>query len=169
MSQRARQTTVRRAHGDQALGDIAIGVLAERGVDTLALDWDSYRRDDGRWNVSVTWPTGSGSGIAVWIFDPASITLVALNDEAKWIFDDLPSPTPATADRPRLVGLPGGDRPAREPIARHITPDPIPVDRDIDDIEPPSWAGPGHPTVPVDLDEEPSWDDILFGSRPTDS
>ena len=132
----------------------------------LAVDWDSHRRDDGRWNVSVTWPSGSGSGTAVWLFDPASLTIVALNDEARWVFDEQGGPAPlAPSERPRLVGLPGS---GSEPVGRHIAPDPIPVDQDIDDIEPPSWAGPGHPTVPVDLDEEPSWDDILFGSRPTD-
>jgi hypothetical protein len=164
MAQRARGTVVRRPHGDIALEDIALQVLAESGIDTLLLDWDSYRREDGRWNVSVTWPSGSGSGTALWIFDPASLTVVALNDEAKWVFDDQPAPAVAV-DRPRLVGLPQVTDP---PAGRHIAPDPVPVDQDIDDIEPPSWAGPGHPTVPVDLDEEPSWDDILFGSRPTD-
>lgn len=168
MAQRARQTVVRRPQGDQPLGDIALAVLVQRGVDTLALDWDSHRRDDGRWNVSVTWPSGNGAGSATWIFDPTSLTVVALDDEARWLLDEVPAPI-TTPERPRLVGLPGGDATPREAQGRHLAPDPVPVDQDIDDIEPPSWAGPGHPTVPVDLDDEPSWDDILFGSRPSDN
>ena len=109
----------------------------------------------------MTWPAGSGSGSATWLFDPASQTVIAFDDEARWLFEDSRQADNTEAARPRLVGLP-------IPTEDHL-------DEDDGDLDPPAWAGPGHPTMPVPLrspsasDDSPSWDDILFGHRPTDS
>ena len=170
MATKARETFVRRPHGDVILQEIALPQLVSRGIDTLEAKWDSYRRDDGRWNVTLTWPSGSGSGIAVWIFDPMSQTIIAGDDEARWIFDEASSAKASEVDvevRPRLVGLPSPTDDYDDLVESHPTP--------IEDLEAPAWAGPGQPTMPVPViapvsnDAEPSWDDILFGSRPTDN
>jgi hypothetical protein len=165
MAKRASQTLVRRPHGEVILGELATGQLANRGVDTLTLVWDSYRRDDARWTVTVSWASGSGGGIASWIFDPLAQSIVALDDEARWLFDEAAGANESTAkvedSKPRLVGLPNVSAPKD------------------DELEPPAWAGPGHPTMPVPMpvatpapvaavDDSPSWDDILFGHRPND-
>ena len=160
---KARETFVRRSHGDVILQDIAVGQLEARGVEAFDLEWDSYRREDGRWNVSVTWPSGSGSGVATWIYDPASQGIIAADDEARWLFDEASAaaaPEPVE-QRPRLVGLPA------------VEPEIIQANNNLDELDSPAWAGPGQPTMPVPViapvaDESPSWDDILFGSRPTD-
>lgn len=167
MSQRAREAHIRR--GESTLGEAVIIVLGAVGVDILAIDWDSHRREDARWNVTVSWPSGEGGGRATWIFDPVGQTLVPLDDEAKWIGDEAlapgssqapvsPPPAAKTDSRPRLVAVPDS-----------VMPEPPPYEISLEDLEPPAWAGPGHPTLPVSLDDEPSWDDILFGARPTDS
>lgn len=170
VAKRAAETLVRRPHGEVILGELATGQLANRGIDTLTLVWDSYRRDDARWTVTVSWASGSGGGIASWIFDPLAKSVVALDDEARWLFDEAAGTSAASAQsedvKPRLVGLPTVSQP--------------------EDLEPPAWAGPGHPTMPVPMpvastpapaaapapvvavDDSPSWDDILFGHRPND-
>ncbi len=164
MAKRASETLVRRPHGEVLLGELATGQLANRGVDTLTLVWDSYRRDDARWTVTVSWASGSGGGIASWIFDPLAHSVVALDDEARWLFDEAAGASKEAKvteePKPRLVGLPTVSEPDEE-------------------LEPPAWAGPGHPTMPVPMpvatpapaaaaDDSPSWDDILFGHRPND-
>ena len=169
MAKRASETLIRRPHGEVLLGEIATGQLANRGVDTLSLVWDSYRRDDARWTVTVTWASGNGSGMASWIFDPLAHSVVALDDEARWLFDEAAGVAKDTKvveePKPRLIGLPTVSEPEEE-------------------LEPPAWAGPGHPTMPVPMpvpmpaatpaplatvDDSPSWDDILFGHRPNDN
>ena len=177
MAKRASETLVRRPQGEVVLGELATGQLANRGVDTLTLVWDSYRRDDARWTVTVSWTSGSGGGIASWIFDPLAQSIVSLDDEARWLFDeanDQNQSAKASEVKPRLIGLPMVSQPNEE------------------ELEPPAWAGPGHPTMPVPMpvptpaaklpapapsvspvpvaavDDSPSWDDILFGHRPND-
>ena len=168
MAKRATATLVRRPKGDVLLGELASSQLDSRGIDTLTLDWDSYRREDSRWNVSVSWASGSGSGVATWIFDPLSRSIVALDDEARWLFDEAASKAAEQSkpedSKPRLVGLPTAQEDETEE----------------EELEPPAWAGPGHPTMPVPMpvsnqpvpvqvhDDSPSWDDILFGHRPND-
>ena len=170
MAKRASETLVRRPHGEVVLGELATGQLANRGVDTLTLVWDSYRRDDARWTVTVSWTSGSGGGIASWIYDPLAQSIVALDDEARWLFDEATgakASEKAEEQKPRLVGLPTVSEPEAEK----------------EELEPPAWAGPGHPTMPVPMpvanpapavapvaaiDDSPSWDDILFGHRPND-
>lgn len=170
MATKARETFVRRPHGDVILQDIALPQLVSRGIDTLEAQWDSYRREDGRWNVTLTWPSGSGSGTAMWIFDPMSQTIIAGDDEARWIFDEASAAQASedqTETRPRLVGLPAPTAEYDDVVDENPTP--------VHDLEAPSWAGPGQPTMPVPViapvanDNEPSWDDILFGTRPTDN
>ncbi len=170
MASRAAATLIRRPHGEVILGELATGQLANRGIDTLTLVWDSYRRDDSRWTVSVSWNSGSGGGSASWIYDPLARSVVALDDEARWLFDEAAGQEQSAKQtgkrneepKPRLVGLPT-------------------VDNAEEELEPPAWAGPGHPTMPVPMpvpspaakpvavvDDSPSWDDILFGHRPND-
>ena len=169
MAKRATETFVRRPKGDVLLGELASSQLDARGIDTMSLEWDSYRREDGRWNVSVSWASGDGSGAATWIFDPLSRSIVTLDDEARWLFDEAAAKAAEQSkpeeSKPRLVGLPTAQE--EEP--------------EDEDLEPPAWAGPGHPTMPVPMpvanqpitpvqavDDSPSWDDILFGNRPSD-
>jgi len=160
MASRACATLVKRPGGDQTLKHVVTFKLESHDIDCSELEWDSWRREDGRWNVTVAWQVGSGSGFATWLFDPAGQTVIAFDDESRWLFEETNPQTTTENTRPRLVGLP------------------IPQDDDVVDdgeLDPPAWAGPGHPTMPVPLprsstnDDSPSWDDILFGHRPTDS
>ena len=160
----ARSTLVRRPAGDLTLGDLVTSQLESRQVDILNLSWDSWRREDGRWNVSVSWPTGDGRGVATWIFDSVGRTIVSLDDEARWLFQESlgeSTPMPEPENRPRLVALPTETAFEDEEIEE-------------DGLAAPAWVGPGQPTIPVPVqpvqttNDSPSWDDILFGHRPSD-
>ncbi len=168
ISTKARDTFVRRPHGEMKLEDIVTSQLISRNVDILTLEWDSYRRDDNRWTITVQWASGTGTGGASWIYDPLGHSIVALDDEARWLFDEATNAAKEVnrklapvETKPRLVGLPT--------VAQDVEQE--------TDIDSPAWAGPGHPTVPVPMpvsnpaslvEDSPSWDDILFGQRPTD-
>lgn len=161
MASRACATPVKRPAGEESLSDVVIAKLESHDIDCSELEWDSWRREDGRWNVTVAWLVGSGSGYATWLFDPAGQTVISFDDEARWLFEEVAPSNSTEVARPRLVGLP---IPQEEDSSQ-----------DEDALEPPAWAGPGHPTMPVPMpspasnDDSPSWDDILFGQRPTDS
>lgn len=159
MARRASETFVRRNGAEEMLVTLVERQLGQSGIETFDLSWDSWRRDDTRWNVTVCWPSGAGQGVANWIFDAATLAIVALDDSARWIFDEL-TQAPSKIEeptRPRLVGIPTREEAEVEEVN----------DRDVDV---PAWAAPSQPTIPVQLNstDSPSWDDILFGSRPTE-
>lgn len=88
MAQSARATTVRRKHVGGpavALAELADAALAGRGVDPDDARWDAWRREDGRWTVSV----GFGDGDAAFLYDPKSRYVVADDDRARDLVGDL--------------------------------------------------------------------------------
>jgi hypothetical protein len=80
--------------------------LSGRGVDPAAAEWDSARNEEGEWTVTLTFAAGGRQRQAHWHFDAGARTVVAADDEARWLSeDDQPaanSPLPA----PHLVGTP---------------------------------------------------------------
>lgn len=91
MCERARRATIRRKHTSgpsRLLGDAVDNALRERGSDPEAARWDSWRRDDGRWAVTVA-PV-SDQSTATYVFDVPGRYVVAVDDEAKTLISDLP-------------------------------------------------------------------------------
>jgi len=161
MANRAQQTFLRRPDSDVTLFEAVMFQISDRDTDSLVYTWDSWRREDSRWTVTINWQIGSGNGLATWIFDPLSQSILAIDDEARWLIqEDAAVATKTEEQRPRLVGLPAATSAAEN--------------TNVDELEPPAWAGPGHPTMPVPIpvpkhdSQEPSWDDILFGNKPAD-
>lgn len=80
--------------------------LSGRGVDPAAAEWDSARNEEGEWTVTLTFAAGGRQRQAHWHFDVPARTVVAADDEARWLSeDDQPaagSPIPA----PHLVATP---------------------------------------------------------------
>ncbi len=86
---RARLTSVDRdgaAH--PTLDERAIERFRGRGVDRSAVEWDSHRQESGQWIVTVTFPAGGRQRTASWKYDPATSTLRAQNDDARWLGED---------------------------------------------------------------------------------
>jgi hypothetical protein len=88
---RARTASVRRKHTDgptRALGDTVTTQLLAIGASPDAAVWDSWRRDDGRWVVTVA--PGRDEATAHYVFDTTGRYVVADDDAARRLIADEP-------------------------------------------------------------------------------
>lgn len=171
----ALETALRRDPHSPTLMSATIAQLAPRGVDMQLVEWNTWRRDDGLWNIILTYPISTGSGEANWAFDPQNRTLVSEDDGSRWISGEEKSSRPATpshgmvpsAPAPRLVSV----KP-EEPIRISSTPTSSASESD----QPSSIVEPIAPkSEDVEADAKrdgitkririPSWDDIMFGKK----
>ena len=116
VSRQARVVRVRRpgAGSQPTLGELVSERLARRDVEDDAAVWDSYRRDDGQWVVTLTFPAGGRTRTAGWTFDPQLRHVSPLDDEARWLTeDDAPEPGVLPPGARRLAPVPDPLRPAR--------------------------------------------------------
>jgi hypothetical protein len=58
-------------------------VLDADGVDSASVAWDSWRREDGKWVVTVSYARGAGNARAAWTFDNAGSNLHPLDETAR--------------------------------------------------------------------------------------
>jgi hypothetical protein len=167
MAQEAAKVGVRREnHGAVTLlGELIGERLAERGVQRDALEWDAWRRDDGGWEVRLTYRAGGKERSALWVYDAQRRTVAPDDDEARWLLEDpaaavvtplrpVPTPEPEEATEPEAAAEPEARREA--PPARSTTPARRAV-------EPPQPKRKKSERATV-----PSWDEILFGSKKPD-
>ncbi|MDT0305655.1 septation protein SepH [Streptomyces sp. DSM 44917] len=119
MAERARKTPVRRP-GETAgpqLGDAVAERLLLRGAEKDAVRWDSWRRDDGTWEVLLVYRVAGETHSASWAYDPPRRLVQAVDDEARSLLGETDdTPEPSTPFVPRIARLPReGERP---PAAR---------------------------------------------------
>lgn len=187
MCEQARKTTVRREHAPSA---IALGqALAQTGTVADSAQWDSWRREDGRWTVTML-PAGSDCP-ATFLFDVQSRYVLAGDARARELIGDIPTvehdmaiadairdvpaPAPAPVAAPAADEGPAApvhslkevrDRKALEQLALGLDTDEEPVtDRVME----------SRPEVDAETVDEPrakrqherrrvpSWDEIMFG------
>ncbi len=89
----------------ETLAQRAAARFATRGVEPDAVSWDACRDAEGQWTVSAIFVAGGRERSATWWFDQAGMSVVAKNDEAKWLSEaDAPSgPVPSSVHRPTAV------------------------------------------------------------------
>ena len=115
MAERARKTPVRRP-GENAgpqLGEAVQERLLLRGAEKDTVQWDSWRRDDGTWEVLLVYRVAGEPHSASWTYDPPRRLVQAVDDEARSLIgesDDLAAPEPSFPFVPRIARLPR-DRP----------------------------------------------------------
>jgi hypothetical protein len=63
------RTAAARPRADVQLGDLVEDRLVSRGTDAATLQWDAWRRDDGRWAVRLSWRHGERAHAAHWSLD----------------------------------------------------------------------------------------------------
>lgn len=85
VADQARATRVGRDAGAPLLGDLVTDRLAARGVDLDSLAWDSAREGNQPWTVVARFTVGDVERVARWTFDAAKRTVVADEDEARWL------------------------------------------------------------------------------------
>jgi DUF3071 family protein len=64
----ARTAPVRPPAPEQ-LGDLVEERLVGRGTDAATLEWDAWRREDGRWAIRLSWRHGDSGHAANWSLD----------------------------------------------------------------------------------------------------
>ncbi|MFI2436441.1 septation protein SepH [Streptomyces sp. NPDC018693] len=119
MAERARKTPVRRpgesAAGPQ-LGEAVQERLLLRGAEKDTVQWDSWRRDDGTWEVLLVYRVAGEPHSASWTYDPPRRLVQAVDDEARSLIgesDDLSAPEPSFPFVPRIARLPRDRSPDR--------------------------------------------------------
>lgn len=104
-AQAVRMRGTNQAGSPETLGQRAATRLTGRGVEPSQVLWDACRDAEGQWTVSAIFAAGGRERTATWWFDLAGMSVVAKNDEAKWLSEaDAPAgPVPTTVHRPTAV------------------------------------------------------------------
>lgn len=144
----ALRTLVRLDRGSEGrpLIEVVVDRLNQSGVDEESLEWDSWRREDGSWTVTLRYPTHDGEGSARWILDPTRRTLTADDNGARWLTGDERAPQEKISAR-----IEAKDAPRLQPI------------RSTDGVD--AKATKDGVTKRASV---PSWDDIMFGVKRED-
>lgn len=111
MAERARKTAVRRqgeSTGPQ-LGEAVSERLLLRGAEKDSVLWDSWRRDDGTWEVLLVYRVAGEPHSASWTYDPPRRLVQAVDDEARALIGETtqePAQEPSYPFVPRIARLP---------------------------------------------------------------
>ena len=96
IADRAQRSSVRRRNGgDQAaggartLGDVVAGHLRSINVDPDSVEWDAWRREDGRWSLTGEFNSTKRSGHAQFTFDAPGNYVTAENEDARWLLGEV--------------------------------------------------------------------------------
>ncbi|MFJ1900260.1 MULTISPECIES: septation protein SepH [unclassified Streptomyces] len=124
MAERARKTPVRRPGENTGpqLGEAVQERLLLRGADKETVQWDSWRRDDGTWEVLLVYLVAGEPHSASWTYDAPRRLVQAVDDEARSLIgetDDVAAPEPSFPFVPRIARLPR-DRPLDRALDRQI-------------------------------------------------
>ncbi len=111
MAERARKTPVRRPgeNSGPLLGEAVQERLLLRGAEKDSVQWDSWRRDDGTWEVLLVYRVAGEPHSASWTYDPPRRLVQAVDDEARSLIgesDDLAVAEPSFPFVPRIARLP---------------------------------------------------------------
>lgn len=106
IASQAQAAEVRRSGDPVLLADTVAAAMGRAGRTADEVDWDAWRREDGRWIVTAT----TAGATATWTYDVAGRTVHPLDDSARRLMgvDDAPAAAarPAAPERPHLVAVP---------------------------------------------------------------
>jgi hypothetical protein len=103
IAERAQRASIRRKAGEgpaRILGDTVSEQLRARNLDPDSLDWDSWRRDDGRWALVAAFRTDDHPRRAEFVFDVQGRYVVAEDDDARWLVGEQPPRRPEQPQTP---------------------------------------------------------------------
>ena len=141
VAQRAQRSSVRRRNSEgsgtaRTLGDAVESHLRGISVTADAVEWDSWRRDDGRWVLTAAYATARRSGTGHFTFDMPGNYVVPEDDDAHWLVGDVVEAPPAArndladARQRRLTSVRPDDAPSGLPLgddAIELVSEPEPV------------------------------------------
>src|SRR6478672_12655259 len=88
VADRAQRASVRRKSSEgpaRILGDAVTERLRGRNVDPESVEWDAWRREDGRWTLVADYRSGESPRHAEFVFDAPGRYVVPEDDEARWL------------------------------------------------------------------------------------
>ena len=117
VADRAQRASVRRKGSEgpaRALGDAVAERLRARNVDPASVEWDAWRREDGRWTLVADYRSREGVRHAEFVFDAPGRYVVAEDEEARWLVGEQsnsrgPQPRTAPSGPRRLSAVERGD------------------------------------------------------------
>ncbi|MFJ4714143.1 septation protein SepH [Streptomyces sp. NPDC088785] len=171
MAERARKTPVRRPGENTGpqLGEAVQERLLLRGADKETVQWDSWRRDDGTWEVLLVYRVAGEPHAASWTYDPPRRLVQAVDDEARSLIgesDDIGAPEPTFPFVPRIARLPR-DRPLDRALDRQLE-RPVPPPEPSSEENLPAIASSERDSLTSLLEAVPSYrGDIVVPERPT--
>ncbi|HYF71590.1 MAG TPA: septation protein SepH [Nocardioides sp.] len=104
VAERAQRSSVRRTDAHQAaggartLGEAAATHLRSVNVDPETVEWDAWRREDGRWSLTATYSSPERSGTAELTFDAPGNYVTLDNEDARWLVGETVAAAPAAQD-----------------------------------------------------------------------
>ncbi len=116
VAERAQRATVRRRTGDGAPGLLADAVserLHDGGVDAGGVEWDAWRRDDGRWTLVAGYRVAEAPRRAEFVYDAAGRYVVPGDEESRWLVGE---GRPGARSRPAPA-----EQPAEQPAGQRDT------------------------------------------------
>ncbi|TGN65571.1 DUF3071 domain-containing protein [Nocardioides eburneiflavus] len=126
VAERAQLASMRRRSGDsgaRTLGEAVNAHLRSHNVDPGSVEWDAWRREDGRWTLTALYDVAGRVGTATFSHDPRGSFVTVDDEDARWLVGDVALPAPdaaapdsAAADdlaaaRQRRLSAAGGDVP----------------------------------------------------------
>ncbi len=174
VAQRAQWAHLRRVGGEhggagaRTLGEVSSIHLRAQNVDPGTVQWDAWRREDGRWTVTASYDAGGRARTGHFTYDPpGSYVMVDDDDARRLIGDGAAESVPAPADdlrevRERRLSAVPTELPPELPVD---APEELPLGEDAiemvsgDDPEATTAEIAATPEVDVDLDPEPLSED----------
>lgn len=99
VAERAQLASVRRRaseSGARTLGEAVSAHLRAHDVDPASVEWDAWRREDGRWTLTALYDIAGRIGTATFSHDPRGSFVTLDDDDAHWLVGDA-APEAATA------------------------------------------------------------------------
>jgi hypothetical protein len=176
----AQQIVIRKEGGRDAvtLLGVVISRLAPRNIDSSELSWDTWRLEDGTWTIELHYPNNTGVGIAQWSFDATLRTVISMDENARWMMGD--EPTPRQLPTPGLVPTEASHPSERRVIDVYSEYRKEILTEEIEEEIEPIREVPRLAVIREEPDDEaardgitarakvPSWDEIMFGIKPED-
>ena len=85
----------RRGRRARTLGDAVASHLRALNVDPDGVDWDAWRREDGRWALTAAYVSPKRKGTAAFTYDAPGNYVVTENDDARWLVGEAVAGPPA--------------------------------------------------------------------------
>jgi protein required for attachment to host cells len=108
VAERAQRSSLRRSegsapHGARTLGDAVETHLRALNVDPESVEWDAWRREDGRWSLTARFELTERTGTAELIFDAPGNYVTLDNEDARWLVGEAVAAAPVQRDDLRQV------------------------------------------------------------------